>query len=517
MSLLKINLKYMPNLLAFFIFLMLLTRLVYFFVSPQSDLIGVIPDDAFYYIQMAAHRSRDGFWTFDGTSPATGFHFLYGYFLFFIFEIYPGINWIGLYLIVGIFSCFAISASVYLLSRAVTEIYGGNVALAAVLPFLGFTIIMQSTIMMESWLVIFFSSITIFLIARQNDPSSKFVFFLFLVGFFGSLSRTDYGMLPGVLFFTIYFSDKLKITPAVIRSFAILLGASFGVFLVFLQNYYISGQFSQASAQIKFFWSSVAGHNILAPLQLILSIAFPSFDFIDRQSKLTLLVISFLFLTYALIKSIRVAKSEKRSLPLVLLLGCMLTLVGYVLFYRHNSWALQSWYSSNLVAPISILMGAVFHFLFSRRALIPAVIAFGIYLFSGLSSIFSIQWPHQAGMMNAGVHARALSSYATYSAWNAGIISYFSGKPLVNIDGLTNDEILPYIKNNKLMDYLKIKKIDYIVDYKEMIDNQSLRLRGGYDDERVFRCLTSIGPVDGESPGWGGSKLTLFKVDIPCL
>src|SRR5690606_2026508 len=134
-----------------------------------------------------------------------------------------------------------------------------------------------STVMMESWLVILFSSLTIFFVAQQKEASPKFLFGLFLIGLLGSLSRTDYGMLPGVLFCTIFFAERFKITPSVVRSFTILSGAIIGVFVVLIQNYFISGQLAQASAQTKLFWSSVAGHSIYAPLQLVLSISLPSF------------------------------------------------------------------------------------------------------------------------------------------------------------------------------------------------------------------------------------------------
>jgi hypothetical protein len=187
------------------------------------------------------------------------------------------------------------------------------------------------------------------------------------------------------------------------------------------------------------------------------------------------------------------------------------------LFYGYNSGALQIWYSANFAAPLAILIAATFHFLFGRRALIPVFPLFIVYLISGSKSIFSIPWPQQVGMMNAGLYIRALEGGEKFAAWNAGIVSYFSEKPLVNIDGLTNDEVLPYIKNNKLMDYLKVNNIDYIVDNKVMIDSKNLRIRGGYDDERVFRCLIPVRAIDGISSHMIGSAIILFKVDSDCL
>lgn len=517
MKIFTLDSKGISIVLAIPILSLLVTRFLFFFFSPQNELIGVIPDDAFYYIQIATHRAKDGIWTFDGTAPATGFHFLYGYFLVFIFKFFPEINWTNIYLIVGTISCLSISASSYFLTKTVADVYGKNVALAATLPFLSFGIIIQSTSMMESWLVIFFSSLTIFFLAKKKEFSFKFCSALFFIGLLGSLSRTDYGMLPGVLFCTILLAQKFKITPILARSFLILLGSVIGIFIVLVQNYFISGQLAQASAQTKFFWSATAGHSIYPPLKLICSTSLPFFDFVEPTMQKFMAITFFLAIAFSCLKSIKLLREEKGLTPTALLIGCVLTLVGYIFFYSHNSQALQCWYTSNFIAPISIITAAVFHFVLGRRALAPVAFLYIFYYISVSKIILSIPWPHQAGMMKAGQYIRTLGGTSTFSSWNAGIISHFSGKSLVNIDGLANDEVLPYIKKNKLMDYLKSKQIDYIVDYKEMIDNKNLRLRGGYADERIFRCLDPIGSVDANSQRWAHSELVLFKVDHDCL
>ena len=95
------------------VFLLMTVRVIYFYYSPDEILIGVIPDDAFYYMQLAKHRETEGFWTFDGTSPATGFHFLYGYLLFFIYSIFGQIDWRQLFLIIGGSATVLISLAAY--------------------------------------------------------------------------------------------------------------------------------------------------------------------------------------------------------------------------------------------------------------------------------------------------------------------------------------------------------------------------------------------------------------------
>ena len=50
-------------------------------------------------------------------------------------------------------------------------------------------------------------------------------------------------------------------------------------------------------------------------------------------------------------------------------------------------------------------------------------------------------------------------------SWNAGALSFFSKKDIINLDGLVNNDILPYLKKNNLIEYLKKENIKYIADY----------------------------------------------------
>ncbi|MFN7825259.1 MAG: hypothetical protein ACK5P6_07855, partial [Pseudobdellovibrionaceae bacterium] len=52
-----------------------------------EHLVQVVPDDAFYYLQLAKNFAHTGQWTLDGIHPATGFHPLYAYFLVGLFKL----------------------------------------------------------------------------------------------------------------------------------------------------------------------------------------------------------------------------------------------------------------------------------------------------------------------------------------------------------------------------------------------------------------------------------------------
>ena len=190
-----------PITLGVIVFLLMTTRLFLFYFGSDEQLIGIIPDDAFYYIQLAKHRVSDGFWTFDGTSVATGFHLLYAYILVVIFYFNPEIDWHTLYLLIGFISTISLSISAFLVAKLVGKIFDEKVQLMGVLPFLAIPSFIQSTSLVESWAVILLSSLGVYLVIQKPSTDSWFrIFVIFLIGILGSLARTDFGLLAGVLF-----------------------------------------------------------------------------------------------------------------------------------------------------------------------------------------------------------------------------------------------------------------------------------------------------------------------------
>lgn len=495
------------------VFLTMIVRVLFFYNSPDSVLIGVIPDDAFYYMQMAKHRTLDGFWSFDGTSAATGFHFLYGYFLVFMYSVFGEIGWRQLFLIIGGSASFFIALAAYLTSRTAEDIFGRKSILLAVAPFFTAPALMQSTVMMESWLVLFFSSATIYFLAKDRAPFLSEGIALTILGTLGSLSRTDYGLLPGVIFSTYLISRPFIKSHGLKRSGFVLAGAIIGVAIVLAHNLYVSGQLAQASAQTKFYWSSVFGHSITAPVNLVMSIALP---FYGVLGKITVALCVVGIACYFWRKANPTETQNSYHPNLIITTGSFLTVLAYIYFYRYNSQALQIWYSSNFIAPIGITIAATGFLLFRSTVLIPAIFLFFAYAADGFQAIFTAPWPHQAGMMQAGLFLKEKKQNAVYGSWNAGIISYFSEVVLINIDGLTNDDVLPFIKSNTLFDYIKYRNINYLIDYEVMLNSGMFRIKGGYLDERIDRCLRPLEAIDGDSPSWGGGRVRLFEVIKGC-
>ena len=60
-------------------------------------------------------------------------------------------------------------------------------------------------------------------------------------------------------------------------------------------------------------------------------------------------------------------------------------------------------------------------------------------------------------------------------SWNAGVLGYYSRNPVVNLDGLMNDfEFLKVRKEQRVADYIKREKIQYLSDMGSRIDVEKL-------------------------------------------
>jgi hypothetical protein len=123
-------------------------------------------------------------------------------------------------------------------------------------------------------------------------------------------------------------------------------------------------------------------------------------------------------------------------------------------------------------------------------------------------------YPSQRGLMRTGLMLKSLPQ-SHYGSWNAGIISYFSGRKVTNLDGLTNDDLLPYIRSNRLLSYVQRIRIDQIVDFEVMMA-EKYRRRGGYDVPSWSKCVRKIRSMDVESPAFQRSHIAMYDVLDKC-
>lgn len=168
------------------LFFLFLIRLISLYLDPTQNFITVIPDDAFYYLKLAKNYSHFGEWTFDGQNSTTGFHPLWANLLrLFFYENKNLIDFRIMFLIIGLISSTLISISLYIFLISIEKLFNTNAALFSAAPFFSYPIILQSTSLMESPLVIFICSLTLFanIINPANPPKTRIMDFIIIALF----------------------------------------------------------------------------------------------------------------------------------------------------------------------------------------------------------------------------------------------------------------------------------------------------------------------------------------------
>ena len=95
-------------------------------------------------------------------------------------------------------------------------------------------------------------------------------------------------------------------------------------------------------------------------------------------------------------------------------------------------------------------------------------------------------------------HAKLIDTkFKLVGSFNAGIIGYFcKNAVIVNLDGLINDNVVYYITDNKMTNYLIKNKLFYIVDFKIL----NPTLYGISDNElQRFKIIDSISTINSSS------------------
>ena len=80
-------------------------------------------------------------------------------------------------------------------------------------------------------------------------------------------------------------------------------------------------------------------------------------------------------------------------------------------------------------------------------------------------------WPWQARMLEGANWIReSLPEDAFVGSWNAGILGFYSERVVTNLDGVVNNEILSYVRNNQVCEYLNDAKVEFVAEFDSGIN-----------------------------------------------
>ena len=469
---------------------------------------GYLPDDTFYYLTLARAFDTSGSWTFDGgVSQTSGFHLLHAYALVGVHRLLsPGPE---AYVKAAILFCFLLFLGGALIG-AVLAVRSRRLfpSLLMCLFLLSWNVQLNAIAAMEWAWVVLLSGAYCGAFSRVKFRWAPLL--LAGIGLAGALARSDFGVLPAALAGASLLGRRLGWSGGRLgRAMAGLGGAVVGTLVVLAHGHLTSGSALQSSVRMKLLWSTDLGDSAQRLAYNLLSLFGPT-------STLTMVLASGLLMTALVMVVMWLrggathAAGEGGATGRTLWLGCAVTVAGYFLLYVHNA-DLQPWYTANFIIPLALILVLPFLWPGAPRRLH----AVGIVLLLGplmdqarLTRGYLEQptWPHSAGTYRAGNFLRQASLPGRVGAWNAGVLGYYQGGEVVNLDGLVNNDIYPYARDNRLPEYIQAKGIRYLVDYINAFAPDKRR-RGGFQRPDFLRRLKRLQVFDRRKSGWGGVSL----------
>jgi hypothetical protein len=114
--------------------------------------------------------------------------------------------------------------------------------------------------------------------------------------------------------------------------------------------------------------------------------------------------------------------------------------------------------------------------------------------------------PHRVQQLHAARWLEANTAPdARVGAFNAGILSYFSGRTVVNLDGAVNRDAFEARRQGHLMRYVLAREIDYLVDWRGTLPMAGCHLSPSARCERVA-------VVGDPLPNFAGSPILVLRV-----
>ncbi|MBC8203882.1 hypothetical protein ISS30_04255 [bacterium] len=450
-------------------------RLAYLSLQPVPYAIGDFKDDAYYYFKIAQNIVESGISTFDGINVTNGYHPLWMLMILPIFVIFKSDLFTPLY-VISILQILLFVGFLYFNLKTVYKIGNSRAVLICtlILFLLRFHVIYFSG--METMLNLFIIAL-IFqeLLFRKNWQgylhSPGKIFATGVLTALMILSRLD------TIFFAfaiagIILMNQIKLKGVYINHILknLILLASPSLLLVgcyFLINYSIFDRILPVSGSIKS------------------SFPFPQprLGYLAGYREFTILMLCAVIFIIIYIKDLigKAGFSNKDNWNLDTVTAFFsagyLVLSAWIVLFMH--WGVYDWHfipGIILVIPTSIKIIKLVDYL-NGKIKIPQ-----LKLISFLSIVLILLFLNGKGILKHHT-GRHLFFYKNYEAANwvnenipeesvfamteCGIFGYYCDRKVVNLDGVVNNnEYQKYLSEGRLVDYLKDKSVDYIVEFK---------------------------------------------------
>ena len=458
------------------------------YTLDRFDLLNLIrdgfKDDSFYYFQIAHHMAEGRFSTFDGIARTNGYHPLWMFVLTPFYWLFDKTE-----------ALFAIKAAEIMLLAGGVALVAGAARVARLPWILVFAVLpalyIRSGMLwgMEAALVLFALGLLMLAACLFATDPARWRWALAAVVFALPWARLECAVVAvavaGALCF-LEWSGRFSCSPSAVAKGssspsspedadllrlrlpgAVPLAAAIaGVLVYFAYNGIVFGGIVPVSGAIKALWSQVewrkdGGYDLAESFHgIVRSRAF------DDEVLIALEVCVYAFLVWRLSRRFRIREG---GLLLAFMVGvsglatCHLAQFAWNVLFMHPDVGLRNWYFApgyllgTLVVPVRCFVGIyLLRCILGRRLpratdalCLVAVVAAGAACLAQVDFARPFRvvdskresldhGPLVHRYMGAVIMGRLLPKDALVGAWNSGIVGYFSGRKVMNLDGLVN-------------------------------------------------------------------------------
>lgn len=475
-------------------FFVTLCEAVIIWICPEKFLLErIFADDYFYYLQLAKNASNGLGASFDGESQTNGFHPLYFLCLSAWTKVTGLTGWAfartGIVIpLLAHNLCGVIVARV--LFRSGQSSWG---MLAASTWWLSPFALQITGLGLEAPLATFFILLLVLSLSENRNSTISTAFFNGLIVGLAILARTDSVLLIPVFGLWILIrTGRGELLRSTVRLGAVVLG----VLIVTGPWWWWStsqfGTILQSSGVATRLHSKLSGNGFMA--DVLRSMASYWFKVIVGFACVLIGV------KFTLRKSgeTNSADCNPRSKDLVFVLLFLALVCGYYTIYARH---VQGWYVHStlcvLIALGFIRLAGSWH----CPPIFPTLLSISALSLVGFLSIESQRPPslQLGGYLIASWVNSATEETDVVGSWNSGVVGFFSNRPVVNLDGVVNNDVVRIMQRPdyrglvSLAGYLRQRRISILADYEPIlpVDLSGIGFSGHEVSEvpylRVFR------------------------------
>ena len=440
--------------LVYFFLLGLLLRLVLAWL-PEKYLFYLVSDDAYYYFTIARNWAGRGLLSADGITLTNGFHPLWLFILTPIFFLFGSHHWFSIHLALTV-SAFFDAAAGFLIYRVLEKLDKPGLGLWAAAFFWFHPYgILHSMNGLETALNSYFLALLLYLSLGATTKSLHRGWLLLgtVIGL-ALLSRTD-NIFPIVAFLVYLFWRERNVrTILKLAVPAVLLVVPWLVY-----NLVSFGTVVQTSGTAypwhyhQLYLNSFKTYFSLTLFPYLLRLGFYAFaENAFHYGNWVLTILLSFFLAY------RLKSWPARYRPLLWTLAGSALFLAVHLFVR---WSMRPWYPQAvfvLTLPIVVLaLESV------RRYLVGLVVIASL----ALSGWWVWGWPFRVAdrsQVMLKMIEEKIPTADRVGVFNSGYLQYFTDRKVITLDGLVNNEVLPYYQKKKGWEYFRRRDIRWLVD-----------------------------------------------------